>query len=1200
MKINIKRSVSIAMVILMMLSSFGLIPSYAALSYGGSCGENLTWSFNDESGVLDISGSGEMDDYAIMYIPWHGIRSEIKTVNVENSVESICDYAFYNCPALTEINISESVTTIGNLAFAQCYALESINVDSQNTSYFTDDSGVLFDKTKTTLIQYPAASSQTSYSLPDSVETICEDAFRYAENLTDVVLSSALKTIGEEAFYGSSIKEIEIPANVTSIGKDAFGWCPSLKTIYVDESNTKYSSDESGVLFNKNKTELIKFPNKNSNSDYVIPDGVTVLAENSFENCYSLKTVTIPSSVVTIGNGVFFNCNLKAFYVDNSNQNYSSDDNGVLFTKDKSELIIYPSKSTKKGYEIPSGVVTVKEYAFRSNQIIESIAIPDSVVSVENGAFSLCGNLGYIHFGNGIKEIGDGIISEGNTYFCAETEDCVAKEYADANGIEFRVCNGHTANGITLSETDITIENKETYQLTAVITPESAADKTVIWSSDNKSVAEVDGNGKITAISAGIAKITATSSNGSLSAECTVTVTPRYFDVTWNVDGQETTVSVAEGDEIKAPDSPEKTGHTFTGWSPEVPDTMPANSLEFTAKWTVNSYNAVFFSNGGKWSDGSTEKTYSVKYGAQIYSPRTPTKKGYIFTGWSPEIGTMDNVDGKEFYATWEASDDTAYTVETYVMNLDGTYTLTEENLKGTTDSTVDAEYTVEKGFVLNSEKSVLSGTVAADGSLVLKVYLDREKFEIILNGEKIECLYGTEIAEPEKPDAPEGHLQEGWIDGNGNEVKFPVTADENFPAEIKPNFVRQSYTVTWIVDGVSTTESYLFEEKINTPADPSKIGYTFIGWTPEVNNTMPSANLEYTAVWSVNSYNAVFDASSGTWADGSTQKTVTADFNTQISAPEAPAKAGYIFAGWSPEVDIMDDINGKKYTATWVASTNTVYTVEIFTMTTDGTYSKVTQKLTGATDSTVNVDYTVEEGFVLNNEKSTLSGVVKADNTLVLKAYIDRKTYKLITVADGMTASTDYLYGAKITEPAAPAKDGYDFIGWDKEIPTTMPAEDITLTAKFTEKIYTCPDCNESFRDETEYNEHISYEQTKKSIRVSIKNNPSSKTINYGETLRLTAITSAALPEGTKICWYVDGAKVHEGETFEITFSSGTKTVTVKICESNDTPLKDSNGNEISDSQNVSVKSGIWQKIVSFFKNLFRMNRTVIQKIFR
>ena len=115
----------------------------------------------------------------------------------------------------------------------------------------------------------------------------------------------------------------------------------------------------------------------------------------------------------------------------------------------------------------------------------------------------------------------------------------------------------------------------------------------------------------------------------------------------------------------------------------------------------------------------------------------------------------------------------------------------------------------------------------------------------------------------------------------------------------------------------------------------------------------------------------------------------------------------------------------------------------------------------------------------------------------------------------------------------------------------------------------------------------------------VSIKNNTGSKTINYGETLKLS-VNTTNMPDGSKICWYVDGVKKGEGEVFEVSFEGGTKIVTVKIIGSDGNVLKDVNGNEISDSETVTVKAGFFQKLISFFKNLFGANRTVVQTIFK
>lgn len=118
------------------------------------------------------------------------------------------------------------------------------------------------------------------------------------------------------------------------------------------------------------------------------------------------------------------------------------------------------------------------------------------------------------------------------------------------------------------------------------------------------------------------------------------------------------------------------------------------------------------------------------------------------------------------------------------------------------------------------------------------------------------------------------------------------------------------------------------------------------------------------------------------------------------------------------------------------------------------------------------------------------------------------------------------------------------------------------------------------------------------KPIGLKIRNNPGTKTINYGETLRLTAEITRR-PENSTVWWYVDGNKSGEGETFEIS-PSGKVSITAKLVDSNGTIIKDGDGNEISDSQTVSVKSGFFQKIISFFKNLFGINRTVVQIIFK
>lgn len=600
------------------------------------------------------------------------------------------------------------------------------------------------------------------------------------------------------------------------------------------------------------------------------------------------------------------------------------------------------------------------------------------------------------------------------------------------------------------------------------------------------------------------------------------------------VDEVETKTDYLYGSILAEPATPVKTGYEFDGWDSEIPETMPAEDLKITATWNANSYDATFDANGGKWTDGSSQKIVSVKFDSEIIYPEAPEKQGYVFSGWAlgdknlgTNLGVMDDVKGKMFTAVWVSSTDTVYTVETYTMNVEGEYEKSTQTLRGTTDDIASVTLDVENGLTINTEKSVLSGTIAADNSLVLTVYIDRN-----------------------------------------------------------------TYVFETVIDGVSNKINHRYGAKLQIPEVPQKTGYTFAGWTPQIPKTMPAEDLTFTATWTANSYDAVFVANGGKWSDGAAAKTVSTEFDAEIKAPEAPSRQGYIFLKWSSEVGVMDDVNGKKFVAEWITSTDTNYTVETYTMNTSGKYVKSSKTLTGTTGDTVSTNPAVSAGFSLNNSKSVLSGTVAADNSLVLKVYIDRNTYTFTTVVDGVSTSAEYLYGSLVADPVTPVKSGYKFIKWDKAIPETMPAKNVKVTAVF-ETVYTCPDCGDEIAGEEAIAEHIAAEARMKST-VSIKNNPGSKTINYGETLRLTA--TASKPDEAIICWYIDGIKKGEGEKFDVTFESGTKTVEVKLVDVDGNVLKCVNGDEISDSESVTVKSGFFQKIISFFKNLFRMDRTVIQ----
>ena len=506
------------------------------------------------------------------------------------------------------------------------------------------------------------------------------------------------------------------------------------------------------------------------------------------------------------------------------------------------------------------------------------------------------------------------------------------------------------------------------------------------------------------------------------------------------------------GTDITVPADPTKEGHTFTGWSDTIPTVMPdlgenGATKTFTASWSVNDYTVT-------WIVDGVEDTDTYAYGAAITAP-VPTKTGYVFAGWDAEVPATMPANNLTFTGSWNPATDTKYTVNIHTMDVDGNYVTATEELTGTTDSTVYAQYTVEEGFELGTN-SVTEGKVAADGSLVLDVYLNRKTATISFNTDggsavnAINGLYGAAVNVTEET-TKKGYDFAGW-------ENLPAT----FPAadaEVKALWTAKTYNATFDAAGgqfeggaATAVVPTVFNEAIAVPAAPTMKGHDFAGWTPEV-GSMTEEGMIFTAVWTKNTYDATFIV------DGEVYDTKPTVFGEAIELPAVPTKPGYVFSTWTPSVGNMTE-EGMTFTAEWINATDTKYTVTVYTMNTDGTYGEgVISTYAGETGAEAKAEgkYTISEGFKLSEVKeNVLSGTIVADGSLALVVYIDRIEYTFTVNVDGATTSTNYLYGATVAAPETPVKDGYTFSAWTPEVPATMPAENVEVVAGWTKNTNT------------------------------------------------------------------------------------------------------------------------------------------------
>ena len=416
------------------------------------------------------------------------------------------------------------------------------------------------------------------------------------------------------------------------------------------------------------------------------------------------------------------------------------------------------------------------------------------------------------------------------------------------------------------------------------------------------------------------------------------------------------------------------------------------------------------------------------------------TRVGYTQVGWSTVDGGEKVYDFKDIYTKNEA-------LTLYPVWNTNKYTIAFDTNGGSEIAPITQDYGTEitapdkptrKGYTFKGWDKAIPETMPAE-NITVKAQWEINQYTITFDtngGSEIAPItqdYGTEITAPDNP-TRKGYTFKGW------DKEIP----ETMPAEnitVKAQWEVNQYTITFDTNGGSEiapiTQDYGTE--ITAPDNPTRKGYTFKGWDKEIPRTMPGENMTVKAQWKINQYKITFDTNGG-----SEIAPITQDYGTEITTPDNPTRKGYTFKGWDKEIPktmLAENITVK---AQWEINQYTI------TFDTNGgsEIAPITQDY--GTEITA-PDNPTRKGYTFKGWDKEIPKTMPAENITVKAQWeINQYTITFDTNGGSEIAPITQDYGTKITAPDNPTRKGYTFKGWDKEIPETMPAENITITARW------------------------------------------------------------------------------------------------------------------------------------------------------
>ena len=416
------------------------------------------------------------------------------------------------------------------------------------------------------------------------------------------------------------------------------------------------------------------------------------------------------------------------------------------------------------------------------------------------------------------------------------------------------------------------------------------------------------------------------------------------------------------------------------------------------------------------------------------------TRAGYTQVGWATVDGGEKVYGFEDIYTKNEA-------LTLYPVWNTNKYTITFDTNGGSEIAPITQDYGTEitapdnptrKGYTFKGWDKEIPETMPAE-NITVKAQWKINQYTITFDtngGSEIAPItqdYGTEITAPDNP-TRKGYTFKGW------DKEIPKT----MPAEnitVKAQWEINQYTIAFDTNGGSEiapiTQDYGTE--ITAPDNPTRKGYTFKGWDKEIPETMPAENITVKAQWKINQYTITFDTNGG-----SEIAPITQDYGTEITAPDKPTRKGYTFKEWDKEIPETMPAENITVKAQWKINQYTI----AFDTNGGSDIAPITQDY--GTEITA-PDNPTRKGYTFKGWDKEIPETMPAENITVKAQWeINQYTIAFDTNGGSEIAPITQDYGTEITAPDNPTRKGYTFKGWDKEIPETMPAENITITARW------------------------------------------------------------------------------------------------------------------------------------------------------